>query len=373
MGGALPLGAPRSRLTHNLFEESGQDADLRASGGRRPVRLLRSLRYWGRAHRFYTTRLSDTPLTAVAFRKEDLLRGVNVQVLEGALALVLLYTAVICALPSLLYVAIVATRVGWLVPSAAQGPVYACWRPPARVVFVLLSTRLRPANATERGCRSDFAAPGRRVGLAAAAFRLRLSCRLGGLLGPERRSRAAAWLSQRYRVGHVVAALLFWALLAVFLASRSRRRPPSASWQASSELAAGRHEARSSGFASGRRRSCGQSLTGETPRPAGPGRTSWTALRKRSRRGSTSTRRGYGRRGSAASPQERGVLGHRGSATRQRDALCAARSSVPLFQPGSRLGRAALLSPRSRSCVRRAACPGSGLGLGGRLGPWPTF
>jgi hypothetical protein len=322
----------------------------------------------GAGPRFYTTRLGHA--LTVAFRKEDLLRGVNVQVLEGALALVLLYTAVIFALPSLLYVAIVRKRVGWLVPSAAQGPVYAELAATCAIVFVLLSTRLRPANATE-AVSLGFAAPWAALGLAAAAFRLRLSWRLGGLLGPERRSRAAAWLSQRYRVGHVVAALLFWALLAVFPGVAFTKAAAERELQALVELA-GRHEARS--LASREREAevfYGQSLTGETPASGRP-RPDEQLLRKRLQERLDLYQARLWTPWPGREPSGREECWGTEDLPACDGWLCRAleaqRTALPNLDPASVELR--YLSPVKVLCGGRVPAAGSG---SGRLGPWPTF
>src|SRR5688572_26958170 len=114
----------RQALTHNFFQENEDHYDLRSAVAAR-VSDLTSGGYWGRRHRFYTCPVEGTPWSVVAFRNDDLLRALHVEILEGVFGLALLYAALSFALPSFLVVLTMRRRVAWLWPTEQRGLVYA--------------------------------------------------------------------------------------------------------------------------------------------------------------------------------------------------------------------------------------------------------
>jgi drug/metabolite transporter (DMT)-like permease len=113
---------PDQALTHNLFDETDQDSDLRAAV-QKGTREQTTARYWGQRHRFHVEPLSPAPWALLVFRNNDLLRAANVEILEDSVGLGLVYVLVVYV-ACLMYLVFKPRQVGWLWPQDERALAY---------------------------------------------------------------------------------------------------------------------------------------------------------------------------------------------------------------------------------------------------------
>jgi hypothetical protein len=203
----------RLSLTHNLFEETGQDPDLRATVDAGDTAFLHG-RYWGRRHRFFVTPLGQTPWTLVVFRKEDLLRAANVEVVTKAGALAVAYTLATVVPPFLTYAFALRRRGPWLWPARERGLVYLELTLALTVMAFLAARSIQNGGAT-RVMALAFGIPWAAWAAVFVGFRLSLIERLISLLGPRLRVRVRSAAEDRFRTTFLLASLLFCSLCTI--------------------------------------------------------------------------------------------------------------------------------------------------------------
>jgi hypothetical protein len=197
----------RQSLTHNLFAEAGENADLRATVAAREPTFVQG-RYWGQSQRFHVMPLTDIPWTVVAFRKEDLLRAANVEIVGGAVMLAVLYASCAFVAPSLAWLAFGKRRTGWLWPSEGRALVYAELVVTLSAIGLALFATMADARPRDAVALLPLI-PCLLVGVTILAFRVSPLLRLTSSLPASWRDRVVATCRRRFLALHVAASLLF--------------------------------------------------------------------------------------------------------------------------------------------------------------------